>query len=241
MRAESWMKRQALTSSRIGEETSSHIYIDILKRIAATPRKQDNNSIITVEDLLSSIKKLHTESQSIVELGLTSQISAVSLTRILSNVDQDRLSLIANVLEPYIDSVKARFDALKEIGRLLRTFLKIINTFYKRKTVSLTIRDGISVCTNNNEPLEFNALSSGEKQLLLLLCNVLVGTSQPSLFIIDEPEISLNVKWQRKLISCLLELVHGSQIQFVMATHSIELLTQHKNSVVELEDIIQKV
>lgn len=241
VRAEAWMKHQALASSRVGEETTSNIYIDILKRIATTPKKQDNNLIITGEDLLSSIKKLHTESQSFVELGLTSQIPADSITKILTNVDQDRLSLIANVLEPYIDSVKARFDALEEIGRLLRTFKKIINTFYKRKTISLTIRDGISLCTDNNKPLVFNVLSSGEKQLLILLCNVLVGTSQPSLFIIDEPEISLNIKWQRKLISSLLELVYGSQVQFVMATHSIELLTQHKNHVVRLEDKTQKV
>ena len=52
---------------------------------------------------------------------------------------------------------------------------------------------------------------------------------------IDEPEISLNVKWQRELIQSLLEITEGANVQFIFASHSIELISQHLNRVVKLE------
>ena len=50
----------------------------------------------------------------------------------------------------------------------------------------------------------------------------------------DEPEISLNVKWQRRLVRALLDCIRGSRVQLVFATHSIELLAQHKTNVIKL-------
>jgi ABC-type glutathione transport system ATPase component len=72
---------------------------------------------------------------------------------------------------------------------------------------------------------------------LLLFCSVLVAEEQPSLFIIDEPELSLNVRWQRLLINALLDCVKGTQVRFVFATHSVEMLAQHRKIVHKLEPL----
>lgn len=53
---------------------------------------------------------------------------------------------------------------------------------------------------------------------------------------IDEPEISLNIKWQRQLIQSLLDITDGATIQFIFASHSIELLSQHKDRVIKVEN-----
>ena len=53
---------------------------------------------------------------------------------------------------------------------------------------------------------------------------------------IDEPELSLNIKWQRKLLSELLFFIGDSKVQYLFATHSIELLTQHKENVIKLDN-----
>jgi predicted ATPase len=58
-----------------------------------------------------------------------------------------------------------------------------------------------------------------------------------SVFIIDEPELSLNIKWQRELIRALLECIEGSRGQFVMASHSTELFARHRDAVVRLVDL----
>jgi predicted ATPase len=63
-----------------------------------------------------------------------------------------------------------------------------------------------------------------------------VAKQRPSVFIIDEPELSLNVKWQRMLVSSLLAAAKDAQMQFVLATHSIELLARYNAYVVELSE-----
>jgi predicted ATP-dependent endonuclease of OLD family len=80
-------------------------------------------------------------------------------------------------------------------------------------------------------------LSSGEKQLLLLFCNAITARKSGTIFIIDEPEISLNVKWQRKLIDALLACLRGVDSQIVLATHSIEILAKYERYVAPLIDI----
>ena len=79
-------------------------------------------------------------------------------------------------------------------------------------------------------------LSSGEKQLLLLFINTITATDQATIFIIDEPEISLNIKWQRMLLKTLLKFSARNYVQFIIATHSIELLAPNSTNVIKLEE-----
>ncbi|OUD13771.1 AAA family ATPase [Thioflexithrix psekupsensis] len=71
---------------------------------------------------------------------------------------------------------------------------------------------------------EINAyeLSSGEKQLLIILLTVLVQDNQPSLLLMDEPEISLHIDWQENLINYIRGL--NPNVQLILATHSPGLI-----------------
>ena len=67
-----------------------------------------------------------------------------------------------------------------------------------------------------NEAITSDKLSSGEKQMLSFFCyNTFV---QNAAIFIDEPELSLHVDWQRRLLPILLE--QGTGNQFFIATHS---------------------
>jgi predicted ATP-binding protein involved in virulence len=67
-----------------------------------------------------------------------------------------------------------------------------------------------------------SSLSSGEKQLLFLAFNALTGGNHS--LIIDEPELSMHVDWQKRLVSTLLGL--NPTIQLIMATHSPEIMAE---------------
>ena len=99
------------------------------------------------------------------------------------------------------------------------------------------LQTGVTVAAFDGQQLSPTALSSGEKQLLLLCCNTLVARGRSSLFLIDEPELSLNIKWQRRLVESLLGLAVNRNVQFIFATHSFELLAPHEKSVLELKNI----
>src|SRR5262249_15874513 len=116
----------------------------------------------------------------------------------------------------------------------IEAFLGVINGFYKDKQVAFDLKLGISFKSRSGTVIAPIALSSGERQLLMLFSNVLVALDRRSIFIIDEPELSLNVKWQRRLIDALLDFSKGAAVQFVLATHSIELLSRYQRHVVRL-------
>jgi predicted ATPase len=74
----------------------------------------------------------------------------------------------------------------------------------------------------NDEKLTPYQLSSGEKQLLVILLTVLVENNEHYALIMDEPEISLHIDWQQKLIGLIRELNPNAQI--ILSTHSPALI-----------------
>lgn len=79
-------------------------------------------------------------------------------------------------------------------------------------------------------------LSSGEKQMLVILLTVLVEDGQPFVLFMDEPEISLHVEWQQKLIS-LIRLLNPN-VQIILTTHSpAVIMNGWLDNVTEVSDI----
>lgn len=61
-------------------------------------------------------------------------------------------------------------------------------------------------------------LSSGEKQMLVILLTVLVQDQQPFILFMDEPEVSLHIDWQKQLIEIITQL--NPNVQVILTTHS---------------------
>lgn len=80
-------------------------------------------------------------------------------------------------------------------------------------------------------------LSSGEKQLLIILIHCLVVGETENIVFWDEPEISLHIDWQRVLIRKARDL--NPKGQFVIATHSPSLIYEGwESKVVNMEDLL---
>ncbi|MEL0577509.1 AAA family ATPase [Pectobacterium punjabense] len=78
-----------------------------------------------------------------------------------------------------------------------------------------------------------NLLSSGERHILTFLSIILFEGRDRNFLIIDEPEISLNIKWQRELMPLLSELLPTTQI--IVASHSPSLANKNPHYLRELE------
>jgi len=79
-------------------------------------------------------------------------------------------------------------------------------------------------------------LSSGEKQLLVVLLTALVQDNQPGVLLMDEPEISLHVEWQQQLISKVRSM--NPNVQIIMTTHSPAVIMDGwLDSVTDVADI----
>ena len=79
-------------------------------------------------------------------------------------------------------------------------------------------------------------LSSGEKQMLIILLTVLVQNRCPFVLFMDEPEVSLHVEWQQRLLDLMLDLNPNAQI--ILTTHSpAVIMNGWSDRVTDVEDI----
>lgn len=93
---------------------------------------------------------------------------------------------------------------------------------------------------NWKQKLEIEYLSSGEKQVLIFFIFSLINSSslkgkKSKILLIDEPELSLHIEWQIKLLSKL-ELV-TDHTQFIIATHSPDIIGDKYNKMVEVKGV----
>lgn len=92
----------------------------------------------------------------------------------------------------------------------------------------LAFRDGGKFSTEK--------LSSGEKQLIILLTEVLLQKNKRTIFLADEPEISLHISWQRQILPSLIKLNPNAQI--IVATHSPEIVGKWAVKTINMENIV---
>ena len=104
--------------------------------------------------------------------------------------------MIARVVAPYIESGEAQFKALTDIYLAVHTYFDHLNTFLAPKVVRFNLNEGTAFISPAGTHLHPSVLSSGERHLILLLSVALLAANKQTIFIIDEPEISLNVKFR---------------------------------------------
>ena len=79
-------------------------------------------------------------------------------------------------------------------------------------------------------------LSSGEKQLLIILLTVLLERGEEYVLMLDEPEISMHISWQYKLIDIILQL--NPNVQILLTTHSPMIFSDGwGDKAIHMEDI----
>ncbi len=118
-----------------------------------------------------------------------------------------------------INSVELQIQAAMAPRNKLESLISQMFTGNKRATFK---DSSIEIVGTDNQKIGLGRLSSGEKQLIRIFIDAIsVG---PSSLILDEPEISMHVDWQRSLINAMREL--NPEMQIIAATHSPEVMAE---------------
>lgn len=100
-------------------------------------------------------------------------------------------------------------------------------------------KNEISFLTIDEKELSAYQLSSGEKQLIIILLTVLIQDNRYGILLMDEPEVSLHIDWQKKMIGFIREL--NPNLQLIIATHSPAIIMEGwLDKVFEISDITTK-
>ena len=114
----------------------------------------------------------------------------------------------------------------------LRFYEKTVNSFLEDKFIEIDGSGELKIRLSSSLELDWHLLSSGEKQILILLTQAFLRIDEPVVYIADEPELSLHVTWQEKLLESLVTL--GGQKQIIVATHSPDIVGKYQDKVIEL-------
>ncbi|KYG72437.1 hypothetical protein AWN68_11800 [Roseivirga echinicomitans] len=122
-------------------------------------------------------------------------------------------------------------DAQDEIEKSYSSFTKfesLANLYFGENKKSLLVEKNgdLKISLPNGDSTGIYRLSSGEKQIIVMLAQLIFGTQRDT-FIIDEPELSLHLGWQELFVNTLLEA--SPHTQFIMATHSPTILGNVEN------------
>ncbi len=204
---------------RMFEET----FLRIFKSIAGdevVPASDENDVLAEIEGLLSDKQEgtSHTSSS-----GVYSQLGQV-LKKLKSN-DSNK-----SLLEIYRQALEARSQQRLEILSKTRKFGEAVNRFLDNKRITLGTkpdpkrRRAISV-SSQGRTYGVNGLSSGERQIVTMLYSASRTQVASGIFLIDEPELSLHVDWQRIVLQEIKNQAPDRQI--IACTHSPEVGADH--------------
>ena len=117
-----------------------------------------------------------------------------------------------------------------------RKFQDMIDNLFSYTGKTIDRKSNDIVFYQNGERLSPYRLSSGEKQMVLILLTVLVREGEHSVLFMDEPEASLHIEWQQKLIGMIREL--NPDLQLILTTHSPAVIMEGwLDAVTEVSDI----
>lgn len=229
---------------------------EILDASFETPFPRKNSDKPAPDELAEQLKqagldvpviKLQENSESLTTLN--NHLNEMIKTR--DNIEKDKTSNPEDLAKAELDASKAffkllfaenlfkRFESiLDDVGnlqmdrsRLWNTFEdyeRLVNKFLNNKTFSLN-RDGSFEVTTKNRKVELKNLSSGEKHIIALLGRAALSRDKGSVFIADEPELSLHLTWQRMMLPSIMELSPKSQV--IVATHSPAIIPRDSNKI----------
>ncbi|HHK4129850.1 TPA: AAA family ATPase [Enterobacter roggenkampii] len=124
-----------------------------------------------------------------------------------------------------------------DIFRPRDNFISLLNSMFNgRKKFSVSDKNELVVMTKDERIIGLEELSSGEKQLLIILGETLLQHSGYVIYIADEPELSLHVIWQEQLIGAITKINPNAQIIF--ATHSPDIVGVDQDAVIDMEDLV---
>lgn len=112
----------------------------------------------------------------------------------------------AKALKVYFDDFDVKYRVYEDFINKLDLYTDIINHRLSFKTMKISKESGISIIDENSREIKLTQLSSGEKQEIVLFYDLIFGTQKDDLLLIDEPEISLHITWQKKFMDDLLRI-----------------------------------
>lgn len=228
---EKLLSEQTSAYAEYSQKLDQHFPLKIVDVLKKSPRPEVKmTDIQRLSDEVSELRKkltntgLFDENKDLTELHL-------------QNADNDMGKETLLVLKEYFMSMKDKLNVIlpfsNKIALLLDLFNQKINS--SGKTCYIDYKDGFYIRNRNEKKISFEGLSSGEQHEFIQLYTLIFKVDNEDIVLIDEPEISIHVSWQRKFIDDLEKTLHDKKdTRVIIATHSVQIVDDNWDSVIDM-------
>lgn len=249
--------------SKVSDVKNKIPKIDATPKIDVTPRKLEYPKIIKISTFDMELKDKESiqsygdkkNIQTELDLILDDLLNQFKLFQLkLKNKVEEESNKIDTKITELSSSPSDETNGLLTLKKLLQEkekkvklifeykdkFINIINELFKDTNKIFNLDENNSIIFNCEESVIFPyQLSSGEKQILIILLTVILRENTSFILLMDEPEMSLHVEWQKDFLNSLVKL--NPNMQIVLVTHSPALISAGwKDKVTKISNIISK-
>ena len=212
--------------------TNGDLQNHLLKGVHLTVEPEDATHIRY--DIIRSMDSplLNNETINMVDARISSALDFQ-----LYHLQRKYLDYQVNIGNRIIEQLQAgNTDAAQQLSQAKTRFQDIVDELFEETGKKIVRTENEIRFSQIGETLVPYQLSSGEKQMLAILLTVLVEDDQPYVLFMDEPEVSLHIEWQKRLIDLCLEL--NPNVQIILTTHSpAVIMNGWMEAVTEVSDI----
>lgn len=228
------------------ESNITYDFKDIVKEISKTQNtastlKHTKNAylrMLTGLDLLSEeeVKKYNKFFSDFIDQFIAFQKGEFKQAPFDFILKFQEMSKIKQLLDIAEQMEKRKADARKPIETFLNTMNEFISNSEDGKIIGIDSVGQVYFKTKySDNPISIQQLSSGEKQLITFFANLIfnVKSNSSGIFVVDEPELSLHLSWQKIFVEKTMEI--NKNIQLIFATHAPEIIGKRRDKMFKLE------
>lgn len=221
-------KEHLLTVEKYSQELSEKILSTLaesaevsqsLERTFPNRLVQKSFSPLSETELRSQLKQLEQEQTRLASIGVLTNGHGLEFQSTLP-IDEQNI----NALSIYVQDAHQKLRVFDNLADRLNLLKRIVEQKFLYKKLSISKEDGLVFTTTDGQIIPLSGLSSGEQHELVLLHDLLFNTKAGSLILIDEPEISLHLAWQKQFLSDLQQIAELSSFDVILATHSPQII-----------------
>lgn len=169
------------------------------------------------EELQEKLKALRDRIDGFKQLNLISNMELLDYS-----LDDDKsYQEYKRVMTLYVDDMNDKMDMFETLYQKISLYKRIVTTkVLSEKSIDFCEKGLRITNVKGRELNDLQKLSSGEQNLLILYFNLIFKSNKKTILMIDEPENSLHVAWQSKMLDDYIKMSDTTGCQIILATHS---------------------
>lgn len=179
------------------------------------------------------LKELESYQTWLSSMGLLATLDGPAFPSDVRTLSRGKLETISL----FVQDSEMKLDAFSELANRCYILLELLREKFKHKFLMISKERGLSIVDEAGAVIPLTSLSSGEQHEIVISYELLFKTPANCLLLIDEPEISLHVKWQRSFISDLSRIAKVVGFETLIATHSPFIVGDNHHLMESLDEV----